>query len=94
MPRAKQITRTIKSAKVTVLCLDTVSAEPFNETVILSGDFKTDEKMLKAVQKKIDTDTVKAVKVVNVEFIETLYGMSEETFMANATELPPRASKN
>jgi len=93
MPSKKRITRTIKTAQVTVLCLNTETAEPFNETVNLPGDIKTEDKMMKIVRAKLDNDTVKAVKIVSVEVIENLYAMDESYFMEHAEQLPPRPVK-
>ena len=94
MPAKRKITRTIKTAEVTVLCLDTITAEPFNETINLPGDVKTEDKMMKLAREKIDNDSVKAVKIVNVNIVETLWAMSEEDFIANAKPLPPRKTTN
>ena len=52
-----------------------------------------DEKhMLKAVEKVINSDTVKAVHIVDSTVKETLYGMSEQDFITFAKVLPPRNS--
>lgn len=91
--RTPMITRTIQTTEVTVLCLDTVKAEPFNQTVILPRTYKDDKHIMKKVSSMIDTDDVKAVKVVNTVVKETLYGMSEDAFIAAAEILPPRGSK-
>lgn len=91
--RTPMITRTIQTTEVTVLCLDTVKAEPFNQTVILPRTYKDDKHIMKKVSSMIDTDDVKAVKVVYTVVKETLYGMSEDAFIAAAEILPPRGSK-
>ncbi len=82
--KAKMVTRTVKAKEVTVLCLNTVTAEPFNDTVTIFGNYKTEDKLMKAVSARLDTDEVKAVKIVAVNDINTLYGMTEDTFIANA----------
>ena len=82
--KAKMVTRTVKAKEVTVLCLNTVTAEPFNDTVTIFGNYKTKDKLMKAVSARLDTDEVKAVKIVAVNDINTLYGMTEDTFIANA----------
>lgn len=91
--RTPMITRTIQTTEVTVLCLDTVKAEPFNTSVILPRTYKDDKHIMKKVSAMIDTDDVKAVKVVDTVVKETLYGMSEDAFIAAAEILPPRGSK-
>lgn len=87
MAKPSMITRTVVGTKVTVLCLNTETAEPFNDSVIISG--KADDKTaLKAAKKILDTDTVSVCKVVDLESVEKRYGMSEQDFIAHAVELP------
>lgn len=88
MPRSKNmITRTIVGTEVTLLALDTVSAEPQNVTYTLSGKFKDSKALLKAVQRKFDTDTLKHVSVVSTSAVNQLYGMDEIDFIAHAVKL-------
>lgn len=90
MARAPQVTRTIQTTHCSVLCMDIENREPCNKDVILPRTYKDENAMLKAVKKVIETDTLKAVQVVDSCVQETLYGMSEQDFIANATVLPPR----
>lgn len=83
------VTRTIITTKVNVLCLDIQSAEPFNKVVTLPRTYKDDKKLLKKVEEVVNTDEVKAVHIVDKEEIETLYGMTEQDFIDNATILDP-----
>lgn len=93
MARKPMVTRTIITTKVIVLCLDVNSAEPFNETVTLPRTYKDDKKLLKSVEEVINTDTVKAVHIVDKKEIETLYGMTEQDFIYNAKILDPATRK-
>nr|DAT83929.1 MAG TPA: hypothetical protein [Caudoviricetes sp.] len=93
MARKPMVTRTIITTKVIVLCLDVNSAEPFNETVTLPRTYKDDKKLLKSVEEVINTDTVKAVHIVDKKEIETLYGMTEQDFINNAKILDPATRK-
>ena len=90
MARAPQVTRTIQTTHCTVLCMDIENREPCNRDVVLPRTYKDDNDMLKAVKKAIETDTLKPVQVVSSMVQETLYGMSEQDFIARATILPPR----
>lgn len=90
MARTPQVTRTIKTTIVTVLCLDIVNGEPFNERVTLPRTYKDEKAMLKEVEKVINNDTQKAVHIVDFTVEEKLYGMSEQKFIETADELPPR----
>ena len=88
MPRSKNmVTRTIVGTEVTLLALDTVSCEPQNVTYTLSGKFKDSKALLKAVQRKFDTDTLKHVSVVSTSAVNQLYGMDESDFIAHAVKL-------
>ena len=87
------VTRTIVTTKVNVLCLDINSAEPFNKVVTLPRTYKDEKKLLKKVEEVVNTDEVKAVHIVDKEELETLYGMTEQDFITNATILDPTTRK-
>ena len=93
MARKPMVTRTIVTTKVNVLCLDVQSAEPFNKVVTLPRTYKDDKKLLKKVEEIVNTNDVKAVHVVDKEEVETLYGMTEQDFITNATILDPTTRK-
>lgn len=90
MARVPQVTRTIQTTHCTVLCMDIENREPCNRDVVLHRTYKDDSDMLKAVKKAIETDTLKPVQIVSSMVQETLYGMSEQEFIAHASILPPR----
>lgn len=89
MARKPMVTRTIITTKVNVLCLNVQDAEPFNQIVTLPRTYKDDKKLLKKVEEVVNTDNVKAVHIVDKEEVETLYGMTEQDFITNATILDP-----
>lgn len=93
MARKPMVTRTITTTEVTVLCMDVVSVEPFNKTVTLPRTYKDDKKLLKVVAELIDNDTTKTVHIVDKKEVETLYGMTEQQFIDNATKLDPTTRK-
>lgn len=90
MARKSMVTRTIPNTLVNVMCLDIIHAEPFNKEVVVPRTYADENKLFKAVQAIVDTEEVKAVHIVKTEVQETLYGMDEVTFIANAVILPPR----
>ena len=94
MARVSMVTRTITGTKVNVLCLNIETAEPFNKEVTLSGTFKDAKSLMKAVEKAVNSDTEKAVHVVESTEFETLYGMPEQKFIELADVLPPRKTKD
>ena len=94
MARVPMVTRTIVATKANVMCLDVQAGEPFNEVVTVPRTYKDNEALLKKVKSLIETDTVKAVHIVDSEEIETLYGMTEQEFIQYAKVLPPRNGAN
>ena len=91
MARKPQITRTFKTNRVPVLCLDITTAEPQNVTVTLPRVLNDEKKTLAAVKSAIETDTLKAVSIVDSEVIEQLYTMDEDFFLAHATPVSREA---
>jgi hypothetical protein len=83
----------MQTTKANVLCLNIIEGEPFNEVVTLPRTYKDEKHLQKAVETAINTDTIKAVHIVATEVEETLYGMTEQDFIAHATILPPRGTK-
>lgn len=90
--RKPMVTRTIQTTVATVLCLDLIKAEPFNQDVTLPRTYKDTNTMMKKVKEIIDTEDVKAVHIVNSYVEEQLYGMTEDKFIACAEKLPPRGT--
>lgn len=93
MAKTPMITRTIQTTEVNVLCMDIKQGEPFNTTVTLPRTYKDKAAMLKAAAGVIDNEDTKAVHIVASEVKETLYGMKETDFIANADILPARTVK-
>lgn len=94
MSRKPQVTRTIQTTKVTLLCLDIVKGEPFTKELVLPRTYKDEKAILKQAEIALNSDTVKAVHVTSTEVQETLYGMSEQRFIELAEPLPKRAETN
>lgn len=93
MARARKVTRTISSTKVIVMCVNTETAVVENYEVTIAGVYPDEKKLMKAVTKEVETETLKPVSVVSTEVIETLYGMDEQKFIEMAEVLPPRDKK-
>ena len=89
MARERMITRTIKSADVEVMTINTTTAEVKIECYTTEPQ-ENEEKYLKVLQKAYETDTFKLVKIESVEIYEDLYGMTEKEFKQYAEVLPNR----
>ena len=94
MARPAMVTRTMQTTKVTALCVNVETSETYEQDFILSGTYKDDKSLKKSLERVGNDDTHKVVHVKNTEVLETLYGMSEQDFIANAKKLPPRGQKN
>lgn len=90
MARVPMVTRTIVATKANVMCLDVQAGEPCNYVVTVPRTYKDNEALMKKVRPLIETETLKAVHIVDKEEIETLYGMTEQEFIEHAKVLPPR----
>ncbi len=96
MGRIAMVTRTINYTEVTALTVDlsniTEAGTPLTENKVftLSGTYAELDKLMKALKKEYETDTLKVVAVMSTDVKEKLYGMTEQEFMALAKELPPR----
>lgn len=89
----RMVTRTVKGLSVEVLTLNIETAEPLNFVYDVGGNYANDDKLLKALRKTYETETVKLVAIVNKTETEQLYGMPETLFMQYAKKLPPRGVK-
>lgn len=93
MARVPMVTRTVTTTKAVVMCVDVKSGEPFNKVVTVPRTYKDKESLLKTVKPIIETETLKAVYIVDKTEIETLYGMTEQDFTEHAQVLPERTAK-
>lgn len=93
MARLPMVTRTIITTKVNVLCLDIENEEPCNMVITIPRTYKDEETILKKVKPLLETDTLKAVHVVDTETEETLYGMTEQEFVELAHPVLDRTGK-
>ena len=89
MARERMVTRTIKTAEVEVMTINTMTAE-VKIISYTTEPQENEEKYLKVLQKLHETDAFKLVKVESVELYEFLYGMPEKEFRQHATLLPGR----
>ncbi len=89
MARERMVTRTIKSADVEVMTIDTTTAEVKVECYTTEPQ-ENEEKYLKVLRKEFETETFKLVKVEKVEIYEDLYGMTEKDFKEHARMLIKR----
>lgn len=92
MARVPMVTRTIPTTLVNVFCVNTEDRSTFEQSITLPRTYKDEIKMMKAVEKVLDGEPIKAVSITGYEVQETLYGMTEADFIKAATVLPPRSA--
>lgn len=93
MARERMVTRTVNVTEVEAICMEIVTVETQIKTLELSGTYKDQKDMLKALKKAYETDTFKVVAIQTVNEKEILYGMPEIEFIKLAKVLPPRSVK-
>lgn len=93
MARKPMVTRTIITTKVNAMCVNLETAEVFNKEVTLPRTYKDEKKLLKAVENVVNSDKERAVQIVDSSEVETLYGMTEQSFIDSATVLDPKTRK-
>ena len=83
------ITRTVTATVATVMVVEIKTAKAFTTEFTMTGIYKDNADLLKAI-KKNDTDELVYAAIVSTRTEETLYGMPETEFMKYARVLPPR----
>lgn len=91
--RKAMVTRTIQTTVANCLCVNPDTREVTEITLTLSGTFKDNKSLEKAVKKVTENAPFRVVSITDSRVEETLYGMSEQKFIENADILPPRATK-
>lgn len=94
MARVPMVTRTIPTTAVSVFCVNTEDRTTFEQVITLPRTYKDDTKLMKAVEKVLEGEPIKAVSIIASEVHETLYGMTEADFIKSAKVLPPREVKS
>lgn len=88
MAKVPMVTRTIKTTRAIVLCLDIDSGEPCNRAFTLPREQKNEKQILKAITPMLkDEPNIKPVHVVETIINEQLYGMTETDFLAHAAPI-------
>lgn len=89
MRKEKLVTRTFTLTPVTVMIVNTTTADIRNIDDVFTGDLTPDvaEKRAKALY---ETDTVKVVKVDTFPAYTELRGMTDQQFYDNSVLLPDR----
>ena len=90
MARKPMITRTVKATEVKVLIAKVSDRTTTEGFIVLAGEYKKDDDILKYLKKNYDTPDTKHIAIISKNVTETLYGMSIEEFMKHAKVLTER----
>lgn len=90
MARVPQVTRTIITTVCHVTCYNIETKQVESRIIKLPRTYRDEKAMMKKIPSAINDPSIKAVHVDDFSVEETLYGMSEEKFIANAEILPKR----
>lgn len=88
MRKEKIITRTIRSAAVKVMGINSENTVEVRD-VSMSVQGSDQEYFTNAIN-ICTPDGFSPARVISVKIVEELYGMPESTFLAHAVKLPPR----
>lgn len=88
------ITRTFITTNVKAMAVDMTAAEVKDISIVLPVKVNSvDVEKYLAKNPALVPDIYKVVAIKEVNYTETLYGMSEITFLEHAVILPPRGTK-
>lgn len=95
MARVAMVTRTVTESTLAIKCANTDTEAFETVAVVVAGDYKEDSATIKTVARRAIKDRKELVfmSCTVVSKKETLYGMTEEEFLAHAQVLPPRGTK-
>ncbi len=82
---AQKITRTITSTLVTIKAIDAEKEEMVNRSYTLAGKIEDEAKVNKLVKKEAEKDGLVFIKVIQTDYLDAVYEMPIEVFIANAT---------
>lgn len=83
--KLKYVTRSMKSTKCEILCVDSAGEKVEKKVFNLPGTYKNNEAILKYVSRI--APEANAVRVMSTEEVSELRGQTEDFFLANSTPM-------
>ena len=93
MARVPMVTRTIPTTAAQIVCVNVEDRSVFEQIITLPRTYKDENKLMKQIEAVLKNEPVKPIGILKTEVHETLYGMSEQDFIKNATVLDPKTRK-
>lgn len=87
MGKVPMVTKTIKSTIATVLTVNIIDNQTMVLDVVVPRTYPTEEKLLKAVREKIETDEEKVVAIKEYHVTHNVYTMTEDVFILHALKM-------
>lgn len=81
------ITRTITTTEVDIFAIDLNTAEPYNTTIVVSGDLSKEKKPNAVIAEVYDNEDRKFLKALGMRVHEDLYALDEQKFLELATKV-------
>lgn len=88
--KEKMVTRTIATTVCDTLRVTIPDGQTMTHTLTLTGKHVNNRETLEILRSRFDSPEIATAAVISTEVRETLYGMPESVFIANAVILPPR----
>lgn len=86
--RNPEITRTFKTTRVNLLCMDVVNKQPVEYEMTLPRTYKDDDAILKYISKNVTIENLKVVHVISSEVQLERYAQSEVDFIKYGHKVP------
>lgn len=90
MAKTRMVTRTITRTEVDALCANKQTEKVETVTLSVTGVYKNDGALVKAVVKALP-DTYVFLSIKSATVSEKLYGITEDNFIRNAFEIAKNA---
>lgn len=87
------ITRTITTTEVDIFAIDLNTAEPYNTTIVVSGDLPKEKKPNVVIAEVYDNEDRKFLKALGMRVREDLYALDEQKFLELATKVEKTAKE-
>lgn len=87
MPRNPVVSRTITTTIANCLCLDVKSGKTGSRELLMIRSYGDDKSLLRALQKRYDSDALKVLMVKSKTVKKCTYVMDEEQFIITATKI-------
>ena len=87
------ITRTITTTEVDIFAIDLNTAEPYNTTIVVSGDLCKEKKPNTVIAEVYDNEDRKFLKALGMRVREDLYALDEQKFLELATKVEKTAKE-